>query len=94
MDANHIIGCDIEYVIDGQGEEDIYEYTYSSVDKDIRSENINTIILKADKVTAIQKEIGKKPVLAFGNSFGDGSMLTFVTVDNPYKSAGFMVVAD
>ena len=40
------------------------------------------------------QEIGRKPVLSFGNSTGDTSMARFVCDDNPYYSMAFMVVAD
>ena len=43
---------------------------------------------------AIVREIGKQPVLAFGNSSGDVAMLTYVLSDNPNPSASFMVLAD
>lgn len=42
----------------------------------------------------IQREIGKKPVLVFGNSTGDVSMARFTLDRNRYRSAAFMVVAD
>ena len=49
---------------------------------------------KTSKVDAIVREIGKQPVLAFGNSSGDLAMEIFTIADNPYKSAAYMVVAD
>ena len=47
-----------------------------------------------NKVTAIMREIGKQPVLAFGNTSGDTSMNLFTITDNPYRSAAFMLIAD
>ena len=46
------------------------------------------------KVRKIIREIGKKPVLGFGNSNGDASMLNYVTTENKYNSKAFMIVAD
>ena len=46
------------------------------------------------KVDAIVREIGKQPVLAFGNSSGDLAMEIYTISDNPYKSAAYMVLAD
>lgn len=47
-----------------------------------------------NKVSVIMKEIGRKPVLAFGNSTGDSSMAQFVTSGNKYRSLAFMLAAD
>ena len=43
---------------------------------------------------AIVREIGVQPVLAFGNSFTDASMLNYVLENNPHKSLGFMLLCD
>ncbi|MBQ4335370.1 MAG: hypothetical protein IJC63_08370, partial [Myxococcaceae bacterium] len=37
--------------------------------------------LKMNKVTVIMQEIGKQPVLSFGNSTGDASMAEYVTTN-------------
>ena len=51
--------------------------------------------LNANKSIWIEREIGKRPVLAFGNSGSDTSMMNYVLDDrNPYPSAAYMVVAD
>ncbi len=42
----------------------------------------------------ILQEIGKQPVLSFGNSTGDASMAEFVTSNNPYPSMAFMLCCD
>ena len=47
-----------------------------------------------NKVSNIAREIGKQPVLAFGNSSGDFSMATFTTNNNKYKSLAFMLCCD
>ena len=47
-----------------------------------------------NKVCQIVKEIGRQPVLSFGNSSGDVSMHMYTISDNKYKSAAFMLVAD
>ena len=50
--------------------------------------------LKTNKVISIEREIGKHPVLAFGNSGGDMAMGNY-TLDNPhYKGAAFMLLCD
>ena len=47
-----------------------------------------------NKISTIQTEIGKKPVLSFGNSSGDKSMSNYVVYNNPYKSLAFMLLCD
>ena len=47
-----------------------------------------------NKVLQIYQEIGKNPVISFGNSSGDESMHNY-TLSNPtYESRAFMLVAD
>ena len=49
---------------------------------------------KTVKIFSIVNQIGKQPVLAFGNSMGDSGMLEY-TLQNPkYKSAAFYVLCD
>ena len=50
--------------------------------------------MKMNKVVVIEDEIGKQPVLAFGNSGGDTSMLNYALADNKYKSLSFLVICD
>ena len=47
-----------------------------------------------NKVTVIQQEIGKQPVLAFGNSGSDFSMAQYALNDNPYMAKAFMLCCD
>ena len=49
---------------------------------------------KVRKIFSILNQIGKKPVLAFGNSMGDSGMLEYTLQDNPYHSASFLVLCD
>ena len=49
---------------------------------------------KMNKVSHIAEEIGRQPVLSFGNSSGDQSMHMYTITGNPYKSAAFMLIAD
>lgn len=49
---------------------------------------------KAVKIFSLLNQIGKKPVLAFGNSMGDSGMLEYTLQDNPYNSASFFVLCD
>ena len=49
---------------------------------------------KTVKIFSILNQIGKKPVLAFGNSMGDSGMLEYTLQDNKYRSLSFMVLCD
>lgn len=49
---------------------------------------------KTVKIYSLLNHIGKKPVLAFGNSMGDSGMLEYTLQDNPYNSASFFVLCD
>ena len=50
--------------------------------------------VKMNKISLIKTEIGKKPVLSFGNSNGDYSMARYITNNNPYESLAFMICCD
>ena len=45
-------------------------------------------------VSACEREIGKRPVLAFGNSSGDYSMLNYAEGNPDHTGMGFFVVCD
>ena len=49
---------------------------------------------KTMKIFSLLNQIGKKPVLSFGNSMGDSGMLEYTLQDNPYNSAAFFVLCD
>ena len=51
--------------------------------------------LNGNKSIWIEREIGQRPVLAFGNSGSDTSMMNY-TIDsrNPYPAQAYMIVAD
>ena len=49
---------------------------------------------KTVKIFSILNQIGKKPVLAFGNSSGDSGMLEYTLQNNKYRSESFFVICD
>ena len=49
---------------------------------------------KSGKPAAIVREIGKRPVLAFGNSSGDYSMLNYAEGNPDHEGMGFFIVCD
>ena len=91
---NHVIGMDVTLVATNQGDKDGVRYQYSTEDELLRGDELLIKNLKFNKVRAIAKEIGKQPVLSFGNTSGDQSMHVYTITDNPHPAAAFMVVAD
>ncbi len=89
-----IIGMDVAVEATNQGDTDGLEYVFTSEDNIIRTDKLLIKNLKMNKVAQIVKEIGRQPVLSFGNSSGDVSMHNYTIFNNRYKSAAFMLVAD
>ena len=89
-----IIGMDVELEATNQGEEDGLNYVFSTSDDLLRTDHLLIKNLKTNKVLQIAQEIGRKPVLSFGNSSGDVSMHNYMISNNTYKSAAFMLIAD
>ena len=50
--------------------------------------------LQMNKVSIIAREIGVQPVLAFGNSMTDASMVNYTIHGNRHKALGFMLLCD
>ncbi len=92
--AEQIIGSDETLVARQQGEADGLDYVFTDGDDVVLGGEFIVKNLKMNKVTVILQEIGKQPVLSFGNSTGDASMAEFVTSNNPYPSMAFMLCCD
>ena len=92
--AEQVIGTDPALVADHQEKEDDPAYDYSAEDELVRGEKMLGKNVEMNKVENIMQEIGKQPVLAFGNSGGDYSMAEFTITENPYTSKAFMVCCD
>ena len=91
--TERVIGTDIKTLATHQGETDGLQYTYQRDDSLIRGGFVIKN-LKMNKVSAIVREIGRKPVLAFGNSSGDSAMLNYTINGNKYRSAAFFLLCD
>lgn len=90
---NNVIGSDPKLISPNQTEDDGGNYVYKKDDYIVRGDLIEKN-LKMNKVSVIAQEIGKQPVLGFGNSSGDTSMLNYTVYGNKYKSAAFFVICD
>ncbi|MEE3456581.1 MAG: HAD family hydrolase [Lachnospiraceae bacterium] len=94
LPADQIIGSDELLVASNQGDVDGLNYVFTDGEEVVLGGEFLIKNLKMNKVTVILQEIGKQPVLSFGNSTGDASMAEFVTSNNPYKSLAFMLCCD
>ena len=90
---HQIIGTNPAILASNQGEISADNYAYKHDDYLIRG-GLTKKNLKMNKIVAIEHEIGKQPVLAFGNSGGDTSMLNYAITGNKYKSLAFFVICD
>ena len=89
-----IIGMDVDVEATNENGEDGLKYVFTSEDNIIRTDKLLIKNLKMNKVKAIVKEIGRQPVLSFGNSSGDVSMHNYTITNNKYRSTAFMLIAD
>ena len=89
-----IIGMDVDVEATNEDGADGLKYVYTSEDNIVRTDRLLVKNLKMNKVKAIVREIGRQPVLSFGNSSGDVSMHNYTIFNNRYRSAAFMLIAD
>ncbi len=93
---NHVIGTDFEVKQKGhETEPSNMNFKYENGDELVLTGGFIQKNLNANKSIYVQREIGQRPVLAFGNSGSDTSMMNY-TIDsrNPYPAQAYMVVAD
>ena len=92
----HVIGTEFEVKV--KGNEDVssnMDYKYADGDELVFTGGFVQKNLNANKTIWIEREIGQYPVLAFGNSGSDTSMMNYALDSrNPYPSRAYMVVAD
>ncbi|MBR4162106.1 MAG: haloacid dehalogenase-like hydrolase [Solobacterium sp.] len=92
---DHVIATDVPYYVSGLGEEDADEYNMDKEEKILIGSPLDIVECgKSGKSTAIAREIGKRPVLAFGNSSGDYSMLNYAEGNPDHEGMGFFIVCD
>lgn len=96
VSPSHVIGTEFEVKV--KGYEDVssnMDFKYADGDELVFTGGFVQKNLNANKSIWIEREIGQRPVLAFGNSGSDTSMMNYVLDErNPYPSAAFMIVAD
>lgn len=92
--VNNIIGSTISVKASGQADENDSSYKFQESDSILRGSNVINKPANFSKITSIVQEIGKQPILAFGDSQGDYSMLNYALANNKYKSASYVVLHD
>ncbi|MBO5565087.1 MAG: haloacid dehalogenase-like hydrolase [Lachnospiraceae bacterium] len=93
---NHVIGTDFEVKQKGhETESSNLNFKYEDGDELVLTGGFIQKNLNGNKSIYVEREIGQRPVLAFGNSGSDTSMMNY-TIDsrNPYPAQAYMVVAD
>ena len=94
IEPDRVIGMDVKLRSTSQGTVPGVNYTMGKEEDIVRTDELIIKNLKTNKVMQITQEIGKVPVLTFGNSGGDCAMHNFCLSNPTYKSAAFMLIAD
>jgi len=93
---NHVIGTDFE--VKQPGYEDVasnMDFKYADGDDLVLTGGFIQKNLNANKSIYVEREIGQRPVLAFGNSGSDTSMMNYaIDSRNQYPAEAYMIVAD
>jgi len=96
VEPEHVIGTDFEVKQKGHEDEPSnMNFKYENGDELVLTGGFIQKNLNGNKSIWIEQEIGQRPVLAFGNSGSDTSMMNY-TIDsrNPYPAQAYMMVAD
>ena len=92
---DHVIATDVPYVASAKGDEPADDYNMGKDETMLLGAPLDEVECgKSGKPAAIAREIGKRPVLAFGNSTGDYSMLNYAEGNPDHAGMGFFVVCD
>ncbi len=95
IQSDRIIASDFVYTSTKMGKDSPTDHVFDRYkEKIIISGKLVNENAKTVKIFSIFNRIGKKPVLAFGNSMGDSGMLEFTLQNNPYNCAAFYVLCD
>ncbi len=92
---DHVIATDVPYEASGKGDSVADDYNMDKDEVILLGAPLDEVECgKSGKAAAIAREIGKRPVLAFGNSSGDFSMLNYAEGNPNHEGKGFLVVCD
>ena len=92
---DRILGTDFQYTSTGMGKDDPRDHFFDRhKEKIIISGKPLYNNAKTVKIFSILNQIGKAPVLAFGNSSGDSGMLEYTLQNKKYHTEAFYVLCD
>lgn len=96
VEPEHVIGTDFEVKQRGHEDEPSnMDFKYENGDELVLTGGFIQKNLNGNKSIYVEREIGKRPVLAFGNSGSDTSMMNYAIDErNPYLAQAYMIVAD
>lgn len=94
ISERNVIGLDFKYKAKNQNNLRNSDYLYTRGEDIVVADKPEDVNVRFHKVHEISEEIGIVPVLAFGNSISDSSMLEYTLGNKKYKSLGFMVICD
>ncbi len=96
VEPEHVIGTDFEVKQRGHEDEPSnMDFKYENGDELVLTGGFIQKNLNSNKSIWIEQEIGRRPVLAFGNSGSDTSMMNYaIDARNPYRAQAYMIVAD
>ncbi|MBR6229114.1 MAG: haloacid dehalogenase-like hydrolase [Eubacterium sp.] len=95
ISPEHVMGTQFEVKL--KGHETVssdMDVKYNAGDQLVYTGGFVQKNLNSSKVIVIEREIGKKPVLCFGNSGSDSSMMAYTIDQNKYPAESFMLIAD
>lgn len=92
---NHIIGADVSLKALHQGDTPVEKYRFQrNVDEIVTTGEILERTEGCQKAIKMAREIGKHPVLSFGNSMGDTSMHEYTLSNKKYRALAFSLCCD
>ena len=92
---DHVVATDVPYIASGREEKVADDYNMGQDEEILLGAPLDEVECgKSGKPAAIAREIGKRPILAFGNSSGDYSMLNYAEGNPDHAGMGFFVVCD
>ena len=94
IEPNRVIGMDVWFKSSSQAKVAGVDYTMAHEEYLVRTDSLIIKNLKTNKVLQISQEIGKVPVLSFGNSSGDQAMHNYCLSNPKHRTAAFMLIAD
>lgn len=98
--ANQMMTSDVHYVMESQAAKGEWteslnseSYQYVPGEKVVRGD-AKQLCTAINKIVIIRRELGKKPILSWGNSSGDFPMFHYTNQDNPLPHISFCLICD